>query len=198
MKYNEEHLDFIRKNIKGTKFKDLTDMFNKKFNTNLSDRTLAATAKRYGYKNGVDCRFKKGHIPNNKGTKGLSKANKTSFRKGHIPINHRPVGSERVNIYGYIEIKVKEPATWRYKHIVVWEKANNRKVPKGHVILFLDKNKLNCDIENLLLINRKELLLLNRKNILTDNVENNKCCVNLVRLEAKIAEKLGSENSESL
>lgn len=188
MRYKEEHLKFIEENIKGTKFKDLAEMFNGKFKTNITSTTLASACKRYGYKNELDCRFRKGHVPANKGTKGISKSNKTSFKKGDIPKNHRSVGSERINKYGYIEIKVKEPATWKYKHTVVWEKANNRKIPKGYVVIFLDQNKLNCNIENLQLVHRKELLILNKKNMLSDNLDNNKCCVNLARLENKITE----------
>lgn len=188
MRYKEEHLKFIRENVEGTKFKDLADMFNKKFNTDLSARTLASTAKRYGYKNGLDCKFKKGNVPFNKGKKGIGGWKPTQFKKGHIPKNHRTIGSERINIYGYIEVKVKEPATWRYKHILVWEKANKKKVPKNHVVIFLDQNKLNCNIENLQLIHRRELLILNKKNMLNNDIENNKCCVNLAKIEIKISE----------
>ena len=34
---------------------------------------------------------------------------RTWFKKGHIPANYRPVGSERVNADGYIEVKVADP-----------------------------------------------------------------------------------------
>lgn len=36
-----------------------------------------------------------------------------------------------------------------YLHIAVWEKHNNKKVPRGHVIHHIDHNPLNNKIENL-------------------------------------------------
>lgn len=43
---------------------------------------------------------------------------------------------------------------------VVWE-MHNGPIPKGHVIRFIDGNNLNCNIENLKLITRKEHAQLN-------------------------------------
>lgn len=44
------------------------------------------------------------------------KARKTMFRKGNIPANHKPIGYERINADGYIEVKVAEPNKFRLKH----------------------------------------------------------------------------------
>lgn len=56
----------------------------------------------------IASRFSKGHIPQNKGKRMspevYEKVKGTMFKKGQDPINHRPVGSERVNVDGYVEI----------------------------------------------------------------------------------------------
>lgn len=104
-------------------------------------------------------RFQKGIIPANKGKKMdpavYAKCSRTMFKKGQIPTNHRPVGSERVNVDGYIEIKVAEPNKWKLKHRVIWEQ-NNGPIPKGYNIQFKDSNPLNVCIDNLYIISRAE------------------------------------------
>jgi len=108
---------------------------------------------------GVAYRYPKGHIPANKGKKMLDKIYEkckgTMFEKGHIPENYRPVGSERTNKYGYIEIKVADKNRWQQKHRHVWEQHNGT-IPKGSNIQFKDGNRQNCDISNLYIISRSE------------------------------------------
>ena len=120
-----------------------------------------------GYKNlliyGKKTRYNKGHLPANKGKKiaeycseeVIKKMQKTSFPKGHIPHNHKSVGYERINRDGYIEVKTKEPRTFKPKHRLVWEKENGA-IPPGYNIQFRDGNRLNCNIENLYMISRNE------------------------------------------
>ena len=109
--------------------------------------------------NTIAARFPKGHIPDNKGKKMspevYSKVSKTMFKKGHTPVNHREVGSERINVDGYIEVKVAEPNKWRCKHRVIWEQ-NNGKIPAGFNVQFKNHNPLDCRIENLYLISKAE------------------------------------------
>ena len=104
-------------------------------------------------------RFQKGSVPPNKGKKVspevYSKIQPTMFKKGRTPVNHRDVGAERVNVYGYIEIKVSEPNTWRLKHRVMWEQVNGT-IPRGYNVQFKNHNPLDCRIENLYLISKAE------------------------------------------
>lgn len=103
--------------------------------------------------------IKPGHIPLNKGKKMspelYAKCAPTMFKKGQPSINRREVGSERVNVDGYIEIKVAEPNKWKLKHRVIWEKAHG-KIPKSCNIQFKDGNPLNCVLKNLYIISRSE------------------------------------------
>ena len=109
--------------------------------------------------NNVAARFTKGHHPSNKGKKMppevYSKVARTMFKKGQTPVNHRDVGSERVNVDGYIEIKVAEPNRWRLKHRVIWEQVNGA-IPRGHNVQFKNHNPLDCRIENIYLISRED------------------------------------------
>lgn len=106
-------------------------------------------------------RFQKGHTPQNKGKKMspelYAKCAPTMFKKGNTPGNHRPVGSERVNKDGYIEVKVAEPNKWKCKHRIIWERVHGS-IPKGFNIQFIDGNPQNCVIENLYIISRAEQL----------------------------------------
>ena len=107
----------------------------------------------------IAARFQKGSVPLNKGKKvspeAYSKMQPTMFKKGQNPVNHRDVGSERVNMDGYIEIKVAEPNRWRLKHRVIWEQVNGA-IPKGFNVQFKNHNRQDCRIENLYLISKAE------------------------------------------
>ena len=107
----------------------------------------------------IATRFHKGQIPPNKGKKVspevYEKMSHTMFKKGHISENKREVGAERVNVYGYIEIKVAEPNVWRLKHRIVWEQHNGA-IQTGYNVQFKNHNTQDCRIENLYLISKAE------------------------------------------
>ncbi|MDR0408686.1 MAG: HNH endonuclease [Campylobacteraceae bacterium] len=146
---------------------------------------IQGTRKRYGFLTGRTGRFEKGHNPFNKGKKGYMGANRTSFKKGHIPKNYRHVGSVRINKDGYVEIKIADPNKWRLKHLVIWEAANG-KVPKGHCISFLDKNRTNCALSNLVLLTRNEELRFNKRGYNSYDTELHPVLRNVVRLDIAI------------
>jgi hypothetical protein len=110
--------------------------------------------------------FKKGHAPANRGRKQaewmsgemIERSAAGRFDTGHVPANYRPVGSERINADGYIEMKVYGGLRgWRAKHRVVWEQHNGP-IPAGCNVQFRDGNRRNCVIENLYVISRAEQL----------------------------------------
>ena len=107
----------------------------------------------------IASRFPKGHTPVNKGKRvspeTYAKCQPTMFKNGHTPVNHREVGSERINVDGYIEIKVAEPNRWRLKHRIIWEQVNGA-IPKGYNVQFKNHNRQDCRIENLYLISKAE------------------------------------------
>lgn len=164
MKYTDEMKQFILDNYKGRYNQELADLFNQKFNTNITSRTIKSYKANNKLNSGLSGKFRKGQAPHNKGKKMpkevYEKVKHTMFAKGSVPPNHRPVGSERISKDGYIEVKVAEPNKWRLKQRVVYEEAKG-KIPEGCPIIFLDGNKRNFDIDNLRCITRSELLYLN-------------------------------------
>ena len=113
---------------------------------------------------GKEGRFKPGQIPSNKGQKmdpdQYEKCKVTFFATGHKPHNIKWNGYERYDKDGYVMIRVNE-GKFRLKHRVIWEQHNGL-IPKGMIVVFRDKNRLNFDIKNLELITRQEGIKRNR------------------------------------
>ena len=106
--------------------------------------------------------FKPGHTPHNKG-KQISaeiyeKVAPTMFKKGNKPHNTKPNGTINVRadtqgrLYQYIKIK---DCQWELLQRHVWTQANGE-IPPGSVVIFLDGNYLNCELNNLQVISRRE------------------------------------------
>jgi hypothetical protein len=127
-------------------------------------------------------------VPANKGRKGVGGWEPTQFKAGHRPWNYMPVGSERINGEGYMDIKIADPNIWRAKHLVIWEAANGP-LPKGHAVMFCDGNKMNTDPDNLILVTRKQLVRLNQNNLIQDDIELTKTGIIIADIYGKIAEK---------
>ena len=111
--------------------------------------------------NSIATRFKKGQESHNKGKKvapaTYEKMKATMFKVGHRPTNYRPVGSERVNVDGYVEVKIADPNVWEAKHRVIYEQAYG-KVPDGYSVQFKNGNKQDLSLDNLCLVSRADLM----------------------------------------
>lgn len=182
----EEQAEFIKNNVKGLGNAELAKLFNEKFGTDVTITQIRSFKNNRNLKSGLDGRFKKGVC-----AKGCEA---TQFKKGHKPVNYKPVGSERINIYGYIEVKVADPNKWRLKHRVVWEEYYGE-IPNGYSILFLDRNKQNLDINNLILVSKKQLVFLNKNKLIKEDKELTKTGLIIADLLIKIsdAEKEGEK-----
>lgn len=115
--------------------------------------------------------FVKGIAPWNTGLKGVNgySKNRTSFESGKKHPRYKPIGSERIDKDGYIVIKVAE-RKWQTKHQYLWEKENG-KIPKGHVVIFGNRDKRDFRKENLILVSRKQLVVINKFNLIFDDEE---------------------------
>lgn len=198
--FTEEIKTYISENYKGISNSELADRINKKFGTDMTAQQVNNYKSRKHLNSGLTGRYEKGHIPYNKGKKMspdvYAKAEPTMFKKGRVSHNIRPVGSERVTVDGYIEVKVANPNKWELKHKLVWEKANG-KVPEKHAIIFLDGNSQNVELSNLKLVSRKELLIMNRQKLFGATSELTEAGINIAKLyDAKYkAEKRNTRDS---
>jgi hypothetical protein len=107
-------------------------------------------------------RYPKGSTPWNKGVKGKNNPPEhTLFKHGHLPANHKPVGWTRVDGEGYTWMKIEEGRNgWVMIHRLAWEMENGP-IPEGKFLRFIDGNKDNWQVENLMLVDRESNMRLN-------------------------------------
>ena len=186
--WSSEEKDYLREITPGRHYKEIVELMNAKFEYEFNLGQIKGAIARYKLNTGFTGYFPKGNIPFNKGTKGIMKANKTSYKKGNIPQSYKPVGTERITKDGYTEIKVKDPNVWKLKHRIIYEEHYGE-IPKGYVVMFLDRDKSNFDINNLILISRNQLRSLNQNDLIKDDPELTKSGIILADLLIKINEK---------
>lgn len=186
--YTKEQVDFIRENVTGIGNAELTLMFNRHFRLNLDISQIKAFKKNHKLISGLDGHFKKGHVPFNKGKKGLGGWGPTQFKKGNIPHNYVPVGSERVNSEDYVLIKVANPNKWKFKHRLIWEEHNGP-IPEGHAVIFGDRNNRNFDINNLILVSNDQLLALNRNKLIQNDADLTRSAIIIADIYQKISKR---------
>ena len=201
-----EEIAFIKDNGAGRNTEDLTALFNAHFNKKKTVKAISALRYKHGAKSGLKTRvpnsgqFPKGHVPRNKGKKqsdfmsaeAIERTKATKFQKGQPVWNHKPIGSTRVNVGGYVEEKVAEPNKWRLKHQIVWEAAHG-KVKKGQMITFLDGNKQNCSLENLTVISQSVNARLNQNHLRSKHPEVTKVAITLGKVIAKTHQSASKE-----
>jgi hypothetical protein len=140
-KYTPEEIRFLKENIAGCRYAEITALFNERFGLDISLRIMTSTLKRYGILN--------------------------KMLTGKVPL---PVGTERVLVTGYTEVKVCNPNTWKLKHHLIWEAANGD-IPDRHYVIFADHNTLNLKLENLILVSDAELAYMNHFKLISVNGE---------------------------
>ncbi len=97
----------------------------------------------------------------------MTGANSHSFSKGNTPTNtlyNSAITIRKDNRgipYQFIRISV---GNWLHLHVHTWMKHNGP-VPEEMMVTFIDGNTMNCDIENLKLMTRKENALRNSGSI---------------------------------
>jgi len=189
-----EIIKFIRENAPGRYNKELTELVNKTFKTNYKVNQIEHFKVNNKISSGLTGQFEKGHIPANKGKKmsasQYEKCSKTMFKKGHIPHNYRPIGSERADTKdGYISVKIADPNEWKLKHILIYEQHHGP-VPEGHKVVFLDKNRRNFNIENLVLVSDAEMVRLNQNHRISEYPEITKMGIALERSKIAVRKRI--------
>lgn len=196
LKYPEGMESYIRSIATGRKTKEIAELVSAHFGIEFSEKQCRAYKKNHDIISGVDCRFDKGHVPANKGKpmsqEQYEKCRATMFKKGHVPANHMEVGEYTHTTDGYLIRKVKETGQqwerFEFVHRAVWEEHNGP-VPEGKMVSFLDGNKDNCNIENLVLIDNEENLEMNRSQLRFTDPERTKTGTLVAKARVTVRQK---------
>lgn len=164
--YTEEQLDYLKEITPGRTSKEITKMFNQKFNDNRTEDSIKSVRQENGMKIG----------------------NTGRFEKGNLPQNTVEVGATTIDTDGYHKTKVAEPNVWELTHRIIWKKHHGS-IPEGHNIIFGDGDKNNFDIDNLILVSKYELLVMNQHNLIQEDAELTKVGKNIAKLHIAIGKK---------
>jgi len=151
-----------------------------------------------GYLGGKATQFKKGQAPPNKGqkmsTEVYQKVARTMFKKGTVPPNTQPIGTIHQRrdtggkMYQYIKLADSE---WQLLNRYTWE-MHNGPIPKGMVVVYKDGNYLNNDINNLLMITKKENMARNTIQRLPKELQQ------VMRLKCKLIKKINNNGTQQI
>jgi len=207
-KYPEGMYEYIRDNSWGVSSKEMAERVKEIFGYEMTPTCMKQFRQRHGIKSGVTGWYQKGHPPGNKGKKleeyvGEERAaeikkriSATQFKKGDRPVNEMPVGTIVVSSDGYKLRKKQMEGTiwerWEFLHRAVWEEHNGP-IPEGMMITFKDSNKLNCDIDNLMMITKGENSALTRYGYRFEDPDLTEAGLAVVRLKQAAAKKRRSK-----
>lgn len=193
-KYPDGMTGYVESIAKGKSTAELVEAVNRKYGAGIIGiRQMKSYKRNHGINTGLTGQFEPGHIPANKGKKmspeQYEKCKATMFHKGNVPANHMEVGEYTHTTDGYLVRKVQEYGTQRERfeivHRAVWEKHNGP-IPEGKIVSFLDGDKDNCEIENLVLIDNRENLELNRSSLRFSNAEFTKAGVAVAKMKVTV------------
>ncbi len=177
-----EQFEFFKQHHKGKTSQEFAQIMVETFNIKLTASQVSSIRTNHKMPSGVDTRFKKGSEAWNKGKKFPGTGNITTFKKGHVPYKVLKDGAERITRDGYIEVKCQRK--WIPKHRIIYEKHYG-KIPKDHFVFFIDQDKTNLDINNLIAISYQECAYLNKNLKLNTDASINRAKIYLAKLQQK-------------
>lgn len=184
----EQH-DYLVSIQKNKTSRDVANKMNQKFGLSLTEKQIKSYRGNNNLYSGLTGRFEKGRIPFNKGKKFPDRPrNSGQFKKGNKPPNYLPVGTINFTTDGYPKEKIADPNKWVLKHRKVWE-DNFGPIPEGHSVCFLDGDKSNYDISNLILLSNEELARMNQNNYFSTDPELTKLGAGITKLSRKIKQQ---------
>lgn len=194
--WSEEEVEFLRKHRPTMHYPELRELFIKTFGIEITKRALERKCLEQHIYHEHNGRFKKGHVPANKG-KHISEEHRkaiqgTMFKKGVKPPNYKPIGSTKMRD-GYLMIK--DAKGWVYHHTVVWEE-NYGAVPEGYMIRHLDGDPANDNLDNLMLLSKGANAIFNKHFKLTKDIELNKTMFVRAELWNRISKREKELNEE--
>lgn len=203
--------EFIRDNSWGISSEEMANMVNEKFGTNFNKHRMKVFRAKYGIRSGVTGWFQKGRPPATKGKtieeickndpEKLAKVRESWFRKGNRPANEKPVGAIVMTPDGYLIRKKQMEGTqwerWEFLHRAVWEEHNGP-IPEGMAVIFRDRDKRNCDINNLMLAQKAEVAVMTKKGYWSEDPDLTETALYTIRLQQTANRKRRKSNGNDL
>ena len=196
--WTPEKDEWFRAFVPGHHESDISAEHERLFGTPLTASQIGNRKAALGVKSGtVGGRFRKGEAHGFKDEahrRAFLEAGKaTRFKKGEPQRRKgwvKPVGHERVNVEGYVEVKVSDGlqerpnCNYRMKHHVVWERAHGGPVPPNTMIVFADRDKRNFDPDNLVAVPRSLWAVISRPGIPYHDAGSLGVAVNIARVRS--------------
>ena len=160
----KDQIEYVRQIAWHRTTEEVRTMLNEKFGTDYTYKQIKSIKQNHKIHSGLTGQFEKGHKPWTKGKSieeicykpdSYARWDSHHWYKGHRPYNAVPVGTETVDKYGYIKVKIAEPNAWEFKHRIIYEKAYGP-IPKGMLVALIDGDKTNLSPDNMMLIDQHE------------------------------------------
>jgi len=107
--------------------------------------------------------------------------------KARLMGNKVPVGIERVKPDGMVQVKIA-PNKWEYKQRLIYSKYHNIELTSNDYIIFLDQDRTNFNIDNLMRVSRHESSILSNQKMFSKDKEVTKLGILTSKLMIKIKE----------
>lgn len=196
-KFPEHVFKYIIANYVGVGPTEMAGRLNNLFDADYTPGQLKSFYANHHLSSGVTGYFPRGHVPANKGRKGIIHpgSEKGWFKPGHTPVGKMPIGTILVKSDGYLWRKIGEGAReWRQEHILRWEEAHGP-VPEGHVIIFKDSDRTNVDLSNLACITKAQHLIMIRRGLRFTDPEFTEVGISVAKLRSEIHAKTPQRRS---
>lgn len=187
--FHKEVADYIKNNCEGTGPSEMTDRLNEIFGKKYTKQQVTAYYKNHGIKSGLTGRFEKGHVPYSKGKKMENPSQKfieMQFKSGGIPWNTKQIGDEIVKGDGYLWRKIGPGRRdWKQVHRILWEEKNGP-IPEGHKVIFLDGDRTNISLDNLLCVSNQVHVYMAKKGLRFPDADLTKAAAYVAILQREI------------
>ena len=101
-----------------------------------------------------------------------------------------PIGSERVKSDGMTQIKIAKNK-WEYKQRYLYEKYHNVKLTSNDYIIFLDQDRTNFNIDNLMRVTRRESSILSNQKLFSHDKKVTETGIEVAKLMIKLKNMKG-------
>lgn len=153
--------EYLLKVAKDYNIKELVKKVNKKFKENYEENEL----RKYLVRNKIEYKYE---CENRSNPMGLNV----------------PIGSEYVKDDGMILVKVGSNK-WKYKQRIIYEQYYNVELKDDEYIIFLNQNRNDFRIKNLMKVSRKESAYISNMGIFSTNSKVTKVAIDLAKLKIK-------------